>query len=481
MKPITLNILILAILSGLFSPIILAQDTHYWSHQFGTRTALLSGAVLGGTTDNTMVYYNPGGLGFLDDSFLSVNANAYRIENIKIFNALGNQADFKSSNLGSIPLLAGGMVRFKDSKWKFGYGFMAPVDFNFKGIARVDGNYNIIDEAESVGAEELVGESSVATKLNEVLVAFGLGRKISEHFSVGFTNLITVRSQTYNRGYSAYVFLNDTDETFVGGNVTQNAQYYNIRYALKLGMIYKIDKWSAGLTITTPSLNIGGQGTVAANIAARNVMFNDDGERLSGVATDRQGELKTTFKSPFSISTGINYDYGKSFFGVAAQYYSNIDPYDIVDVDSRTFVRPAELAPELSSDLFLSMKSAATSVLNVSIGYEYKLKESLSLLFSARSDMSYFDSSLNKSPGIKSTISSWDLYHFTAGATFNRENSSLSLGLLFSTGTTGNYEQVGSLDEPSESNLLEGATNITKASYSSIGLLLGYTFYFKKF
>jgi hypothetical protein len=26
-----------------------AQDTHYWTHQFGTRSALLGGAVVGGT------------------------------------------------------------------------------------------------------------------------------------------------------------------------------------------------------------------------------------------------------------------------------------------------------------------------------------------------------------------------------------------------------------------------------------------------
>ena len=181
-KKITLFIL-------LFGSIIqgsIAQDTHYWSQQFGTRTALLSGAVLGGANDNTMVYYNPGGLGFLDNSTISVNANAYRIENIKISNALGNQSDFKSSNLGSIPLLAGGMINFKDPNWKFGYGFMAPVDFNFKGIARVDGNYDIIDEFESPGAEELVGESSVSNKINEVLVAFGIGRKIQRRINLLF-------------------------------------------------------------------------------------------------------------------------------------------------------------------------------------------------------------------------------------------------------------------------------------------------------
>ena len=380
----------------------LAQDTHYWSQQFGTRTALLSGAVLGGVEDNTMIYYNPGGLGFLENSSLSVNANAYRIESIKILNALGNESDFKSSNLGSIPLLAGGMISLKNPDWKLGYGFMAPVDFNFKGIARVDGNFDVIEEAESPGIEELVGESSLVNKLNEVLFTVGVGRKISDNFSVGVSGLFTVRSHTYNRNYSAYIFLNDTNETFVGGNLSQNVDYYDIRAALKFGLVYKFDKWSTGLTISTPAINLGGQGTVASNVAAKNVIFNEQNGRVSGVATDRQAELKTKFKSPLSISGGLNYDNGKSYIGISAQYYFSIDPYDIMDITPRTFVRPAELAPQLTSDQFMSVQAAAKSVFNVAVGYEYRLKENLSLLASFRNDMSYFDElakeiNLNKS------------------------------------------------------------------------------------
>ncbi|WP_228850388.1 hypothetical protein [Aegicerativicinus sediminis] len=459
---------------------LIAQDTHYWSQQFGTRTALLSGAVIGGADDNTMIYYNPAGLANLENSTISVNANAYRIENIKIFNALGDEADFKSSNLGSVPLLASGMINLKNEKWKLGYGFMAPVDFKFKGIARVDGNYNIIEDATSPGSEELVGESGLSSRLNEVLFAVGLGRVINENFSIGLSNLITVRSQDYARNFSTYVFLNDIEETFVGGNLTQNVEYYNIRYALKLGAIYSMKNWSFGATITSPSLNIGGKGTVAANIVAKNIQLSENGSPQSGVATDRQGELKTTFKSPFTFGAGVNYDNGKSYLGLSINYFAGIDGYDIMDIAPNTFVRPADLAPQLTSDQFMSVRSAAKSVMNVAIGYEYRLTDSVSLLASARNDMSYFDKELLGS-GIRTTISSWDIFHFTTGVTINRNNSNLSLGLLFSAGTSENYQQTGNLNNPSSSSLLDGVTSITKANYSSLGILFGYTFYFKKF
>ena len=63
-----------------------AQDTHHWNNQFGTRAALLGGAVLTDTIDNAGVYYNPGNLAFLDTTTLSINANLYGLENIKIEN-----------------------------------------------------------------------------------------------------------------------------------------------------------------------------------------------------------------------------------------------------------------------------------------------------------------------------------------------------------------------------------------------------------
>ena len=462
-----------------FTSSLYAQDSHYWTQQFGTRSALLGGAVLGGAEDNTMIYYNPGALGFLDESSISINANAYRVENIKVENALGNEADFKSGQIGSVPLLAGGMIRTGSEKWKVGYAFIAPVDFKFKGVARVEGNYDLVDDSESVGLEETVAEAALDNKTSELIVAIGIGHKINENWSVGLSNLFTVRSLSYQRSLSTYIFLNQDVNPLIGTNILQNADYYNVRYAAKLGVVYQKNQWDVGLTVTTPSLNLFGQGSVASNIAVRNLKLIDD-NRISGVATARQAELKTKFKSPFSVALGTNYTFGRSHLGVAAQYFAGIDIYDVMEPSPGSFVRPIDLAPQLQSDEFLRLQSAAESVLNIAIGYEYEVSESLSILGGIRSDMSYYNEELNEVAGIKPTISNWDIYHFSGGVTFNRKSSSLSLGLLLSTGTNGNYEQSGSFD-PENPDLVAGSTTITKATYSSFGLLLGYTFYFKKF
>ena len=95
-----------------------AQDTHYNTVQFDTRSALMGGAVIGNVKDNTAVFYNLAGMGFIDSSTLAINGNAYHMDNFCIFNALGEKTDFKSRSLSSVPLFVGGMFSKKGASYK---------------------------------------------------------------------------------------------------------------------------------------------------------------------------------------------------------------------------------------------------------------------------------------------------------------------------------------------------------------------------
>ncbi len=52
-----------------------AQETNYWTHALGTRSALMGGAVVAGVRDNSAIWYNPGALGFITNPSLSISAN----------------------------------------------------------------------------------------------------------------------------------------------------------------------------------------------------------------------------------------------------------------------------------------------------------------------------------------------------------------------------------------------------------------------
>ena len=455
-----------------------AQDTHYNTVQFGTRSALMGGAVIGNVKDNTAVFYNPAGMGFIDSSTLAINGNAYQMDNIRIYNALGEKKDFKSSSLGSVPLFVGGMFSKNNSKFKIGYSVMSAVDFSFKATARIDEKLPVVDDAESPGTEEFIGQASINSKLSELVFGVGGGYRLSTKWSVGISNIITVRSQTVARASYARFFLNQPGNPLVSSSFVRSADYYNIRYAARIGLNYQELNFSAGLTVTLPSVAIMGTGTITADVIASNILFK--GSRTSMLANDRQEKLKSIYHSPIAVTAGINWSQKKSSFGIAVQYFGKITTYDILKAAPSAFVRPAEFNTSLGSEQFLRLKTAAKSVFNIAFGYEYELKPDLIFSASIRTNGSYFDKDLYGTTGIKADVTTWNIYHFTTGSTFTKGRAKMTLGLLYSMGTDNLRQEQGSFKKPAEVNFLQGSSIITKATYSSIGLLLGYTFALKK-
>jgi len=120
-------------------------------------------------------------------------------------------------------------------------------------------------------------------------------------------------------------------------------------------------------------------------------------------------------------------------------------------------------------------------VTNIAIGYEGFVSQSFKLLGSFRTDFSYFDSSPIRGEQIVTEITQWDIFHVSAGTVWEKERSSLTLGLVYSFGSTNNYIQENSFTNSNPNPPLEGALTITRAGYSNFGILIGYSFRFKKF
>ncbi len=221
-----------------------------------------------------------------------------------------------------------------------------------------------------------------------------------------------------------------------------------------------------------------GNGTVAADITATQIKFK--GTRQDIQANDRQEKLKSKYHAPFNASAGVNVYLGRKMLTVTAFYAGKEALYDILRAEPAAFVRPADLYPTLGSENFMRVKTGATSVFNMVLGYEQPLNQKLTLVMSIRSNRSFYDPQLNTAVGIKPDITSWNIYHFSAGGTIQLGRSSISAGLLLSAGNDKARVQNGNLEQVEEDNFLQGATTITKARYSTIGLLLGYSFSFQK-
>ncbi|MES2619767.1 MAG: hypothetical protein V4615_02870, partial [Bacteroidota bacterium] len=57
-----------------YSYVSFAQN-HYWGQQYGGQATLLGGTGVVGISDNSVLYYNPGGIGFIDSA--RVTASTY--------------------------------------------------------------------------------------------------------------------------------------------------------------------------------------------------------------------------------------------------------------------------------------------------------------------------------------------------------------------------------------------------------------------
>jgi hypothetical protein len=455
-----------------------SQDTHYWTHQFGTRSALLGGAVVGGMRDNSMIYYNPAAIAFIDSSSFSINASMYQVENTHIKNILTEEKDFKSLQLTSVPLLTSGQFKTKVPKLRVSYGIFSPVAFQFRGQARIQGPYSIVADGESPGEETFVGDQNLFSRLRELNVAIGASYKLNEHWSVGLTNIIDVRSQNYNRAVFTYYILNNTDQTPVSTSLTQSFNYFNARYIPKLGIAFRGNKWSWGATVTAPGIRILGTGAVGIDILATNVKAGGAG-RSTVIANGRQTGVKSFFKSPYAVAAGVHVELHKTQFSLSAQYFGSQKVYQVLAGDAPLYVRPTSASQLLNSTELMQVKTASRPVLNVALGWEQVLNERFSLNASIRNNQSYYDPQLLNETGIKPDITTWDLYHVTGGFTLRKVRSSMSVGVTVGFGSDKERNDQY-LPLPSETTFLNNPVTITQASYTSLGLLIGYNYFFRK-
>ena len=88
-----------------------AQDSHYWTNQFGNRARLLGGAVIGSATDLSAVYYNPGAIALVDDPELLLSANVFQYSRLTVKDALAPGEDVGSSRFNLSPSLFAGEIK----------------------------------------------------------------------------------------------------------------------------------------------------------------------------------------------------------------------------------------------------------------------------------------------------------------------------------------------------------------------------------
>ena len=97
-----------ACVSLLLAHSVFAQDTHYWNLQYGTRSTLLGGAVIGSVSDMAATYYNPAALALFPAPEILLSGKVYQYSSLSMENGAGPGEDLTSSTIEAAHTLFAG-------------------------------------------------------------------------------------------------------------------------------------------------------------------------------------------------------------------------------------------------------------------------------------------------------------------------------------------------------------------------------------
>ena len=366
------------------------------------------------------------------------------------------------------------MLGKRNDKLKIGYGVISPANFDYKTSSRTDGIYPVVNDAESSGNEMFTGQTNVFSRLSEVQGILAFGYRFHQNWGIGLSNFAIGRSQDYSKSAYARFNLNDANKTLSSYSLDRNVDYFHLRYVAKVGISYREKRFAAGFTIQAPSIGVAGDGTISAEMVGNQALFS--GGRSNYTGYDLKENLKPKYKTPLAFALGCNWTRKRTTLGITLEYHARQKMYSVLSAQSAGFELPGGLYQILGGEDLLRLQTGSRSVANFGIALDYFIKRNLNFVASFRTNRSFYDHGLDELKSIKTEISTWDLYHGRAGVTIKQGHSQLTFGFLYAAGIDNSRPQKGEFSLSTESEILSPKLNYTKASYQSIGFLLGYSF-----
>jgi len=499
-----------------------AQDTHYWTSQFGTRGSVLGNAVMGGVYDLSAIYYNPGCFAKVDSSAISVSANVYQYDMLNMKDGAGLGLNLKSNQFTALPSMLAGSFQFKNPKYKrhhFGYILIATAQTSINTNFRKDAMEDVIPDFNNPGKEEYIGQFALKSILSEQWAGGTYAYDINAHWGFGFTMFAAYRDQSVEKSFVSRVSLPYTSDyglfvtPMVSYSDVQSASLSSIRGCSKLGLSYTSNQLDVGLTFNTPSISIYNDAVVQRdelygylNTDSLNFTeytsgaqdyetfvyladsFRFDISNYNFVINDRQSsgttKMKAAYKTPFSVSGGVvlksskkgKDDDAKKKWFFSFEYFGAVSQYFIVQPEVRPVIRPVSASYNLENTFtstdFIGIMESRRSVLNVAFGYERYINERLRLLMSFRTNNSYYDAQLSE---MELSQTFWNIWHFSLGGLYKKNNTIISAGINYFDGY-GTSNPYIVMSNPTEAGLLQGNQDFySNIVMRSIGVTIGFT------
>lgn len=465
-------------------------QNHYWSQQYGAINTLIGGSNVAEVRDNASIFYNPGASGFIDHNKISVSANIYEAQFVNLKNGLGNGNDAKSFRALIYPQFVGGSIVVKKvPKLKIMYGSLVRNRASLRFSVSSEGFDEVIPL--SVGKEFYKSFYQHEFNTTETWAGIGFGYKINKNFASGlsffgsysnYENISRV-SSSLDAFYSNIPYVASVSEN-------SSTRFDHVNFILKTGLAAEFNNLKLGLSITLPSIKVWGKGSLTKSFETQNLHYHaTDTSALyyrnaTFLISDEQRSLKSNYRIPASFALGGAYQFKKILFRLSTEIFLGISEYTVIQGDNQARIRPTALYGNDVVKDFLQVKTKVSPVVNVSAGLIYKVKDNLKLLTGFRTDfnnnVNFTSNSFAESYGSISPFQ-WHLLHFSGGASYFRGSSDITFGLNYSFGIKAQQNNMITLSEPRQDFLLRGLPNQdSKANIHNIGLVIGYTYFFRR-
>lgn len=461
----------------------LTQESNYWTMQYGARATLLGGAVVCGFADNSAMFYNPAALARVESSALSLNTDAYRYAEFHHKEGAGTGLDLVSKRMSLFPQMASGLITKRaDAPFRIGFSVLTRYQHHVDISQRVEMFTNVIPQHPQ--DEYYIGEIDLRTLFSDTWLGICGAFRINEHWSVGATLFMSYRNHRYNSSIFTRATFSEQNTATVSSFRSQDEVRLNVmQFIPKIGIHGRWRRWRIGLTLTAPSTKLWGETRATREISFQNLKGNSD-----ILFSDQQKKIPSSYRYPFSVATGIGIDFGEAFLGVSGEFFAGIPLYRMVQGESRNIVIPTNL--DKGPIDFLSVWHYARPIANVGFGYEQTIHRRFKLHLGFRTDFTYRYSPPKQLPpdngGTQNVqyktlflLPSMNLFHVSAGASWQRQNSLLTFGVDSGWGVRQNVRQFTNLTEPNIDLFLQGVPRSgTQLYYYTLTFLVGYTYYF---
>lgn len=459
-----------------------AQDGQYWQNEFNPGGFFIPGAVVASDNDSGLFYYNPAIIALHPKTSVSLSANIYQLQSVKMKDAIGKGLDLKSDYASIVPFMTSSTILLsRKNNLCVGYALITQPTINFQATQRQDKQMDVLSDSYSPGNEFYIGQYSNYNYTRHSLAALSAALKLNKAIAIGLTVEGHWHILDYYEGFSSRALVN-TDTSFITTPITTVQSNYEVNYShiglrVKAGIAIDAGKHHFGALVSSPLLSVAGYATLNSEILIGNLQDPELGLTYNFLASGRQADLPVKYKLPLSIAAGYAFDYGKGQIYVAAEHFLQLGKYNIVVPRDQSFIRPDTGSNRDQTREILKLSEQRKSVTNFAAGLSYRLSQRTTMYASFATNYTFVDAQSDDDENAllqNAHTISWNTYNFQLGGAFRRQRFHMRAGLLLSLGSTSQFTQPVDFDHPNESNFLLGDIGNVKANYLSMGLLISY-------